>query len=394
MRQIRLERARKIALAAQGLHRRRPSGRVDVRHLRRVFSEIGVLQIDSVNVVERAHHLTLFSRLGPYDTELLWRAFEQRRELFEYWGHAASFLPVETFPLFRYRMDTIRTWKRIESYLGDHPAYVGDVLRQITERGPLQPSDLEDPGEGTGPWWGWSKGKTVLEWLFARGRVTSAYRRNFARFYDLTERVIPAKHFLAEPYPGEEARRRLLLMSARSLGIATARDLADYYRLNITQARPAVADLAAEGRLEEVQVAGWNEEAYLHPEAVTPRRLRRGALLCPFDSLVFFRDRVQRLFGFDYRIEIYTPKHKRRYGYYVFPFLLGDRLAARVDLKADRQSRSLVVRGAFLEDGSRPSQVGGALGAELADMAAWLGLDDVVVADHGDLAPALRRAIG
>jgi uncharacterized protein YcaQ len=291
-------------------------------------------------------------------------------------------------------MDTIRTWKRIEAYVRDHPAYVDDVLRQITERGPLRSSELDDPGEGTGPWWGWSKGKTVLEWLFARGEVTSAYRRNFTRFYDLTARVIPARHYLAEPYPEEEARRGLLLMAAHSLGVATARDLADYYRLNITQARPAVAELAAEGRLEEVRVAGWGEAAYLHPEAIAPRRLHGRALLCPFDSLIFFRERVERLFGFDYRVEIYTPRHLRRHGYYVFPFLLEDRLAARVDLKADREAAALRVRGAFLEDGVAPSRVAGEMSAELADMAGWLGLDRVEVADNGDLSAALRSSIG
>jgi uncharacterized protein YcaQ len=205
--------------------------------------------------------------------------------------------------------------------------------------------------------------------------------------------VIPAEHYRAEPYPEGEARRRLLLLSARSLGIGTARDLADYYRLNITQARPAVAGLAAEGRLEQVRVPGWREDAYLHPEAAVPRRLHGRTLLCPFDSLIFFRERVERLFGFDYRIEIYTPQHKREYGYYVFPFLLGDRLVARVDLKADRAAGALLVRGAFTEGGVRPAQVASELAAELEDMARWLRLDAVAVADNGDAAAALRSAL-
>ena len=395
MRTISLQRARGIAIAAQGLDRSRPSGRVDLRHLRRAMASVGALQIDSVNVVERAHNLTLFSRLGPHPGDLLERAFRERREVFEYWGHEASFLAVTDWPVFRHRMDGMRPWRAVRRIRQEHPGYIEAVLAEVAAHGPLTTSDLTDQGPSRREaWWGWTEGKLALEWLFATGEVTVAERRNFTRYYDLPERVLPAEVLAAEPLPRADAHRLLVLRAARSMGIATAKGLADYYRLPITEARRIVAGLSAAGSLEEVEVPGWREPAFLHPEARHPRRVEGRALLCPFDPLIWFRERVERLFGFHYRIEIYTPPARRRYGYYVFPFLLGDGLVGRVDLKADRAAGALLVRGSFGEEGIDPAGVAAALAKELGEMARWLGLDDVVVADRGDLAPALRRAVG
>jgi uncharacterized protein YcaQ len=385
-----------MAVAAQGMAAPRPAGRVDLRHFRRAMAAMGVLQIDSVNVVERAHQLTLFSRLGVHDRDLLWKAFG-RREVFEYWAHMASFSPVADWPLLRFRMDREREpWRGIKKLEAEHPGYIGSVYDDVAERGPLTAADLADQRDrSTGSWWGWSSGKLALEWLFAAGRLTSAGRvGNFARAYDLPERVIPAEHLAAPAVPVDEARRILLLRAAKALAVATARDLADYYRLSIVPVRAAVADLAAAGLIEEVEVEGWSEPAYLHPEAVVPRRLAVRSLICPFDPLIWFRERTERLFEFHYRIEIYTPKAKRRYGYYVLPFLLGDRLVARVDLKADREGSRLLVPGAFGEPGAEERTVAGPLAAELQDMAVWLGLDAVRVGERGDLAAPLRAMLG
>lgn len=394
MRRLTPERARKIAVAAQGLDRPRPSGRVDVRHLRRAMGEIGALQIDSVNVVERAHHLTLFSRLGRYDTGLLWRAFQDRRELFEYWGHEASFLSVESWPLVRHRMDGMRRWRAVERIEREHPGYIEAVLEEVAEHGPLTTSDLTDQGPSRREaWWGWTEGKLALEWLFATGRVTVAERRNFTRYYDVPERVIPERILGAEPVPRPDAHRELVLRAARSMGVATAKGLADYYRLPIAEARRAVADLAAAGRLEEVEVEGWRHPGFLHPEARTPREVEARSLLCPFDPLIWYRERTERLFDFHYRLEIYTPKPKRRFGYYVLPFLLGDRLVARVDLKADRAAGVLRVQGAYAETGVSVRYVASQLAVELSEMANWLGLSDVAVARRGGLAASVRSAL-
>jgi uncharacterized protein YcaQ len=392
MRTISLERARRMALAAQGLAAARPGGRVDIRHLRRVMGSVGALQIDSVNVVARAHLLTLFTRLGAFDAGLLDRALERRR-LFEYWGHAASYLPIEDWPLFRARMEGMRPWGGVRRLEADHPGFVDRVLEEVRERGPLTASDLADGGERRGNWWGWSDGKLALEWLFASGRVTVAHRENFTRYYDLPERVIP-EDVRARPSPGrEDAHRSLLLRAAASMGVATASDLADYYRINIRAARPAVDALASEGSLERVAVEGWKDDAFVHPEAVVPRAAREHRLVGPFDSLVWSRERTERLFGFRYRIEIYVPEPEREYGYYVFPFLTGGRLAARVDLKADRGAGVLRVRGAFAEEGADRAAVARELAAELGEMCAWLGLGEVSVDRRGGLAGDLRTAL-
>ena len=392
MRKIPLERARRIAIGAQGLDAPRPTGKVDIRHLRKMFRTIGVLQIDSVNVLERAHHLTSFARLGAHGQDLLGRAMGSR-EIFEYWGHVASFLPVETWPLWRHKMDGLRIWQRASELEEREPGYIDRVEEEVAQRGPLATSDLDDPGDRGGPWWGWAKGKVALEVLFARGRVTVSERNNFARRYDLSERVIPTEFFNATPVPRADAHRRLLMMGAESLGIGTAADLADYYRLPIVEARAAIADLAAEGRLEEVEVEGWSDPAFLHPKVRTPRTVDQVRLLCPFDNLIFFRERVERLFGYHYRIEIYVPKPKRQFGYYVLPLLVGDRLVGRVDLKADRAAKTLRVPGAFAEDGVDTVHAARCMADELVRMAEWLGLAEIAIGRKGNLVPELAKRV-
>ena len=393
MRKIPLERARRIVLGAQGLAAPRPEGRVDVRHLRKMFRTIGVLQIDSVNVIERAHHLTAFARLGDHEKDLPWEALV-RRELFEYWGHEAAFLPVETWPLWRHKMDQPVQWRRARELNEVEPGYIDSVEEEVARNGPLTTSDLEDPGDRHGPWWGWPKGKVALESLFAQGRVTVSGRNNFTRYYDIPERVIPEEHLTAEPVPRSEAQQTLVMMGAKSLGIGTLSDLVDYYRLPKPEGRAVVTHLAATGALEEVEVEGWSHTAYLHPEASVPRKVDQVRLLCPFDNLIFFRDRIERLFGFHYRIEIYVPKPKRQYGYYVLPILVGDELVGRIDLKADRHAGVLRVPGSFIEDGQDPVRVATEVAGELRLMAGWLGLEEIAIGRKGNLASALRGAVG
>jgi uncharacterized protein YcaQ len=386
--------ARRIALAAQGFAEPRPKGRIDARHLRRTLDRIGVLQIDSVNVLVRSYELPLFARLGPYPRPLLTDLIERRRELFEYWAHEASFVPVELHPLLRWRMDAAATdaWGHMNWIQRELPDYVAAVLAEVAERGPIAASELMDGGEKSGPWWGWSKGKAALERLFWAGTITSAGRGpNFERRYDLPERVLP-RHVLDAPTPSvEEAHRELLVRAAKHHGVGTARDLADYFRIKVTTARPRLHELVEDGALVPVQVGDWREVAYLHPDARRPRRIRAQALLSPFDSLIWERSRTERLFGARIRIELYTPAPKRIHGYYVLPFLLDDAIVARVDLKSDRRGARLLVQGAFLEPDARAESVAVPLADELRMMATWLGLEQVAVADNGDLAPALQR---
>ncbi len=395
MRRLTLEQVRRAHVAAQGLAAPRPASPPDIRHLRKAMQTMAVLQIDSVNVVERAHQLTLFSRLGPYDPDLLWRSLRQR-EIFEYWTHMASFVPVADYPLWKHRMEHHRQhpWQRIHELNERSPGYVDSILRQVAERGPLTPSELDEPGERRGPWWGWADGKYVLEWLFESGQVAVSDRRNFERHYDLAERVIPGVHREAPAVSEDEVHRILLQRAAERMAVGSAKGLADYFRLPIIPARAAVDALAREGALVPVEVSGWNEPLFMHPHARFPRAVEARALLNPFDPIVWFREHTERLYDFHYRIEIYTPAPKRVYGYYVFPFLLGDQLAARVDLKADRKAGVLRVPGAFLETGQDAKRVARELAIELAEMARWLGLGDIAVGTKGDLAKALAQAVG
>jgi uncharacterized protein len=396
MRQLTNDQARRFALAAQGFNDSRPSGAIDVRHFRKVIKQVGIVQLDSVNVFSRAHYMPFFSRLGPYDRDALDRYLWGSGEMFEYWAHEASLIPVEDHRLWRWLMKRDLRWSRFVEIQKDHPEYIEDVLEQVKTFGPVKTSDLKEPGDRKGnEMWGWSKGKIALEALFAQGIVTTADRPNFTRMYDLTERVIAAEHLGLPELSEDEAIPMLILNAARHLGVATIQDLIDYPRLNqrrdgIKAGRAAIAALAGQGLLEEVVVKGWDRTAYLYPEAKLPRKARGTALLSPFDSLIWFRDRTERLWDFYYRIEIYVPAAKRVHGYYVLPFLLDGDLVARVDLKTDRKARRLLVKGSFGESGIDQARVGAELMKELERVAAWLGMEEVEVFPNGDLAPFVR----
>ena len=390
---ISIEEARRIALAAQGFGAfDRPVAKVDVRHLRKIIDRVQAFQLDSVNVAVRAHYMPLFSRIGPYRRDLIDEVAYGRRELFEYWGHQASLNAMGTFPLFGFRKENARPWGNMKRILAEHPEYVEDIFLEIAERGPLSVGDLTDGGGRTGPWWGYSDGKHALEWLFVKGRVTIARRTNFTRYYDLTERVIPSD-VLAAPEPDEEESHRWLLrIGARALGIGTADDLAKYFELGNPKARPRLKELVEAGELLEVDVEGWDKPGYLHADATRPRRLSATALFSPFDSMMWYRPRIERLWGFHYRIEIYVPEPKREFGYYVYPFMVDNELVGRVDLKADRKGGRLLAQGVFAEEGVDHARVAGRLADELRLMASWLELDAVVVGRKGNLASALRGA--
>ena len=390
-----------MAIAAQGFNDRRPTGAVSRRLVDRVFSRIGLLQIDSVNVLARSHYLPLFSRLGPYPRALLDTMAYRDIRLFEYWSHEQSLLPVEDYPLTQWRMARARDgemWHGIYHFSRQQSRYIDAVLAEVAAQGPLAASDLSDPGQRQGPWWGWNQGKRALEWLHWTGQVAALRRPSFERVYDLAERVIPAPVRRLPVPTEEEARRQLLLRAAAALGVATAADLADYHRQKLPPVRPLLQEMVADGSLLPVRVEGWDEPAYVRPDGRVPRRADARALLSPFDSLVWFRPRVERLFDFHLRIEIYTPAHRRTFGYYVLPFLLGDRLVGRIDLKADRKASVLRAQAVHGEpgvaDGDGAMEVAAAMTAELASMANWLELDGVEVSPRGDLAPAMRRVAG
>jgi uncharacterized protein YcaQ len=378
-----LAQARRIALAAQGFCDPPPRGAVGRPLLRRVFERIGLLQIDSVNVLVRSHYLPLFSRLGTYKPELLERAaYGRDRILFEYWGHEASLLPLALHPLLRWRMERARrgegTWRHVAQVIREQPALLRRLRAEIAARGPLATSAFEGQ-RGEGGWWGWSETKSALEALFWCGEITTARRQGFERVYDLPERVLP-RAILDLPTPTEaDAQRELVRIAARALGVAAERDLRDYFRLDLAAARARVAELVEAGELERVSVEGLRGDRYLARGARLPRRVAARALLSPFDSLIWQRERTRELFDFDYRLEIYTPQHKRVHGYYVLPFLLGDRLVARVDLKYDRQAGVLRVHATHVERTAARRDVLAALRPELDAMAAWLGADRVAL---------------
>jgi len=396
-----LSEARRIALAAQGFDRPRPSGPVRPDHLRRTIRQLGLVQIDCVNVLVPAHYQVPFSRLGPYPLPLFHDVVYRRREFTEQWAHEASILPVEVWPLLRHRMamHRVRPYP-FAKFLEQNPEYAARVLDEVRARGPLTADDLPGP-DGIdrrlrtlipGTWVG-TVPRAVLEAHFGRGLLAVTERRpNFARVFDLAERVLSAEHH-RRIVERDEAERGLLRRAARAHGVGTVGDLADYYRMPARKALPRLVELVAAGELREVRVEGWREPAYLHTEARLPRRIDAAALLSPFDPVIWFRPRAARLFGFDYRIEIFVPAARRRWGYYVLPFLLGDRLVARVDLKADRAGRRLLVLAAYLEADAEPGPVAAALATELRTMAGWLGLDSVAVGRRGGFAPALAAAV-
>ncbi len=385
--------ARRIALGAQGFHDPRPTGTPDVRHFRRVLDRMAVLQLDSVNVLARSHFLPLFSRLGPYDRVRLDRWIWHSGENHEYLAHEASITSMELHPLLRWKMQRGR-WKAGRELEANQPDYLAAILDEIRRHGPRSIKTLDDPGQRTGPWWGMPRGKLALEWLYVTGRLSIHHRdHQFTTHYDLPERVVPA-HVHDRPTPTtDEAIADMLVLAARSHGVATAADLADYFRITMPVARPRIEHLVEDGRLLPVEVEGWSETAYLHPEARRPRSIDVATVLSPFDPVVWFRPRAERLFDFRYRIEIYVPEPKREFGYYVLPFLLGDRLVGRVDLKADRAGGVLRVKGAYVEHGAEPDEVADAMATHLVELAAWLDLSSVEVHPRGDLAPALEAAV-
>lgn len=386
MRTLNIDQARRFALAAQGITDGRATGKVDVRHFRKVIGQVGLIQLDSVNVFTRAHYMPFFSRIGPYDRDALDSWIWDSGEVFEYWGHEASLIPTAHHRLFRWRMERGVKWNRMRHLEENYPEYIQEVLEQVRERGPLRTRDLHAPGErDPGSMWGWSDGKVALEVLFLQGKVTASDRPNFARMYDLTERVVPEEHLEAEAPEGEGGPEELIMLAAKSLGVGTADDLADYYRISMPMARPIIRRLVESGRLTEVEVEGWKTPAYLHPDAILPRQARGTTLLSPFDSLIWYRPRVERLWGFHYRIEIYVPEPQRVYGYYVLPFLRDGDLVARVDLKTSRRDRRLQVRGVFAEDGVDKKSVGRALRKELDLIADWLDLEDLEISRNGNL---------
>lgn len=391
MRTIPIEAARRIALGAQGFNDPRPKGRADVRHFRRVMNRLGLIQLDSVNVCVRSHYMPFYSRLGPYDRDALDRWLNDSGEHFEYWAHVAAVLPVDKYPLWQWKMDGPIGWRRAEALIEAHPQLLDEVYEQVRDNGPLTISELDVPQERTSPWWGYGPGKIALEVLFAHGRITALRTGNFMRSYDLPERVIPDELRPAEAMPEREAYEILLLDAIRHLGIGTIHDITDYFRLKIPTARPIVHELVASGAIEEVSVPGWSGPVYMDPNAVRPRRLEATTLLTPFDPMVWYRERGERLFDFHYRIEIYVPEPDRVFGYYSLPFMLDGDLVGRVDLKAERKTGTLLVQSAWREEGYEPAHIAGALAGELEQFAGWLELDAIDINGRGNLSEALAK---
>ena len=387
--------ARRIALYAQGFQGQSRDTKANWSKIAKAVDALHLLQIDSVNVLVRSHYLPIYARLGHYDMATLdKRSFDNRhRHFFECWAHEASLVPLGLHPLMRWRMERAKrgdgTYTGMDNFGRENRAYLKSTLAFIAKNGPTRVRDIPDGGKSDGPWWGWSKGKLALETLFDQGLLTTATRQGFERIYDLPERVIPGD-ILALPTPDEaDAMRDLILLSAKALGIATELDLRDYFRLPIAEGRKAIAECVEAGSLLPVKVEGWKQQAYLSVDAKLPRKAGGTALLTPFDPLVWNRDRAERLFNFHYRIELYTPEHKRKFGYYVLPFLHGDKLAGRLCLKSDRATSTLKVNTAHHEEGTDPRDIAPALKDELRLMSQWLGLESVSIANKGNLAKAL-----
>lgn len=405
-----LAEARRLAIAAQGFGA--PPRRASQDQVLKLAKRIHAFQIDSVNVLVRAQYMPAFARLGPYPVQAVDTLAYVKRDLFEFWGHAACLIPVSLFPLLRYRM---RSDLALEHMASDQGAYVKKVYAEVQERGPLTATELSEPGVRSGPWWGWASGKAALEYLFDAGMVSIAGRRGFERVYDLTERIIPPAALEAPTLPRESAMKELICLAAQACGVGTRTDLTRYFYVDQWRDRRPpevwlhrgssqrgratpiasrlVAELVEEGRLQPVRVEGWKDQAYLDPAAKVPRSMDARALVTPFDSLVWERSRIARLFGMLYSIELYTPQARRLYGYYVCPFLLGDDLVARCDLKADRQRQVLVVQSAFLEPGRDARRAAAGLLDELREMQAWLQLDRLEVMDRGDLAASWKASL-
>lgn len=394
MRRVPVEAARRIALGAQGFNAQRPSGAVDVRHYRRVMNTLGLVQLDSVNVCVRTHYMPFYSRLGPYSQDSLDMWLNTSGENFEYWAHEAAVLPVASQPLWRWKMEDMKPWRRAQALLDAHPELLDDVLAQVTDRGPITVRDLDAPAARTEAWWGYGPGKVALEVLFANGHITALRTDNFTRLYDIPKRVIPPA-VLETPSPArDDAYGELIVKATKHHGIGTLHDIADYFRLNVPTARPFFDELTAAGRIVEVEVPGWKGPVYMDPDAVRPRSITGTTLLSPFDPIVWYRERASRLFDFHYRIEIYVPEPKRVYGYYVLPLMVDGELVARVDLKADRKNRALLVQSAFREEGTDPDMVATELASELERFAGWLTLDSIELGSRGNVMSNLRKQMG
>lgn len=383
-----------MALAAQGFNTPRPTGRVDRRHLRKVMDAVGLIQIDSVNVLVRSQELPLFARLGEHPRSLIADATTDG-ELFEYWCHEASHLPVSMHPLMRWKMEQAKRgemWGGLVRTAKQNPQLLKEIRDRVYRDGPLVAGDVKTRKGPKGSWWDWDTGKALLEYLFWSGEITAQRRASdFARMYYAPHHVLPEK-ILKMPTPSEhDARRELILRAAKSLGVGTLADIADYHRQTPKKIRDIVNELVEDGELCAVRVETWRDVAYTLPQVKQPREIQVRALLSPFDSLVWCRPRLERLFDFHYRLEIYTPAPKRVYGYYVLPFLLNDQIVARVDLKADRKESTLVVHGAFGEPDIDIAHVSSELKSELQLMAQWLGLEQVQVTPHGDVATVLAK---
>jgi len=395
--------ARRLALSALGFGAKRPA-RASIAHVRATASRLGAIQVDSVNVLARAHYLPTFSRYGAYPMSALDELAHGKRELFEYWGHAACFLPIDLYPLMRWRMDSqIEAWSGLDA---KRKAYIEAVYREVVERGPISAGELSIAGKSTGPWWGWSDGKQAMEFLFRQGRVAVAGRRNFERLYDLPDRVLPASVLEAATVTARDAKKALLVRAAAAMGVGTAKDITQYFhvdgwwdRLGVDGRRPPAKnqslfdELVEDGRLESARVERWKQPGYIVPGVRIPRSVDGRAIVSPFDPLMWERQWTKSVFDFDYQIEIYVPAPKRVYGYYVLPFLMGDRFAARVDLKADRKRSTLIVHAAYVEEGFDAGEIASALSDELRSMAKWLSLESFAVGRKGNLARALKRAI-
>jgi uncharacterized protein YcaQ len=390
---VSLAAARRIALAAQGFGSRRPDA-VGTRQLNLALQRLGVLQLDSVNVFERSHYLPLFARLGAYDKALLDKlVFSRKGPYLEYWAHEAALIPVDDWPLFRFRMQFWRDWmdKNMPDWFQAHDATLSRLKAELAARGPLPASAFEREAErARGPWWDWDEVKRGLERMFRVGELVSAGRKNFERIYALPSQIL-SPELIEREVPIDEAKYQLMKRAARAHGIGTLNDFADYFRIKQTQAREALERLVDEGEVLPVTVPGWGKQAYLHKDARIPRRIEGAALLSPFDPIVWERDRALRMFGFHYRIEIYTPAPKRVFGYYTLPLLIDDALVGRIDLKNDRQAKVLRVQSAWREEGASVDVA--RVVPVLQELAAWQGCESIEVVDRGDLAPALTAAV-
>jgi uncharacterized protein YcaQ len=395
--------ARRLSLDSLGFRAAKPK-RAGVAHVRATAHRLGAIQVDSVNVLARAHYLPAFSRHGRYRPAILDELAHGKRELFEYWGHAACLLPMDLYPLMGWRME-----KQVENWSGldaKRLKYIEAVFDEIAERGPIAAGEISIAGKSTGPWWGWSDGRLAVEFLFRQGRIAVAGRRHFERLYDLSDRVIPAAVFNTPRIGEREAKKELLGRAARAMGVGTAKDIAQYFHVDGFWDRHAVGgrkpvgnlramfdELEEEGRLERASVEGWKHTAYVVPGARIPKSVDARAIVSPFDPLMWERSWTRAVFGFEYQIEIYVPAPKRVYGYYVLPFLMGDTFAARVDLKADRKASKLIVHSAHIEPGRDESDVASALAGEVRSIAEWLSLESIEVGRKGDLARSLKRNV-